>query len=441
MTLNSDSIPNKYCKREEAVFTNLFKLALIASIGIANAQSESRSNDSNDGWRLIGKDGWSTRYLKVDSVRPAPAGVAYSIRYDPISGKSPSWERTAIVNCLERTRYEITNDSEVESRQFKATIAPGSIRSTEIEMACEVFAQKHAPVTAAPLATPPISHERPTEALTQVPVSAAQFSDTAYQSKETEACLLKLIDDAKIRPLTGKLAFDLDKPLPIDMLANLTKAAPKEKAALNFYSTEWQRCQELGADWRKRKLGPDIAALFSALQVDLSAGLADLYAGQISYGSAAKLRAKQWIEFKNGAEATERRHSAQAAENEKQRQIQMQKDTAAAQERAAQERSRQQAEVNQRQAEQDRIAQRQANEQERKSRDSDACKSQAAAARPAPKNDSQTTCTNFGGIVNCNTSSAQPSGFAAGFARGMANIDEARSFKNCMVARGWNPKD
>jgi hypothetical protein len=272
-------------------------------------------------------------------------------------------------------------------------------------------------------------------------VIGKNFLESTYQSEPTESCLKQLVGDPKIKPLIGKLAFDLDKPQPLEMLANLSKANPKEKAALNFYSTEWQRCQELGADWRKRKLGPDIAALFSALQVDLSAGLADLYAGQISYGSAAKLRAKQWIEFKNGAEATERRHSAQAAENEKQRQIQMQKDTAAAQERAAQERSRQQAEVNQRQAEQDRIAQRQANEQERKSRDSDACKSQAAAARPAPKNDSQTTCTNFGGIVNCNTSSAQPSGFAAGFARGMANIDEARSFKNCMVARGWNPKD
>jgi hypothetical protein len=232
MTLNSDSIPNKNCKREITVFTNLFKLALIAFVGIAAAQSTTpRTTDSGEDW---------------------------------------------------------------------------------------------------------------------------------------EVCLRQLIGDPKIKPLIGKLAFDLNNPPPLEMLANPSKANPKEKAALNFYSTEWQRCQELGADWRKRELEPDVDALFSVLRVDLSAGLADLYAGQISYGSAAKLRARQWIEFKNGVKAINRLLSAQAAENDKQRQIQTQRDAAAeqesaaqilsqirrdaaaAQERTAQERSRQQVEANQR---------------------------------------------------------------------------------------------
>jgi hypothetical protein len=340
------------------VFTNLFKLALIALVGIANAQSDTRAVD-DDGWTLLSSDVWELRHLKVDTVRSVPEGVAYLIRYVPKSGSSPSWERTAIVNCLDRTRYEITSENDTKSREFKARIPPGTFRADEMDLVCKIIAQKQArvtpvtpvaPVAPAPLATPPIRYERPKEANVQVPVITPQFLDTTYQSKDTEACLMQLIGDPKVKPLIGKLAFDLDKPQPLEMLANPSKATPKEKAALNFYSTEWQRCQDLGADWRKRKLGPDIAALFSALQVDLSAGLADLYAGQIAYGSAAKLRAKQWIEFKNGAEATERRHSAQATENEKQRQIQMQRDAAAAQERAAQERSRQQVEANQRRA-------------------------------------------------------------------------------------------
>ena len=243
----------------------------------------------------------------------------------------------------------------------------------------------------------------------------------------------------EFHPLIGKLSFDLDKQQSLDMLANPSKANPKEKAALNFYSTEWQRCQELGADWRKRKLGPDIAALFSALQVDLSAGLADLYAGQISYGSAAKLRAKQWIEFKNGAEATERRHSAQATENEKQRQIQMQKDTAAAQERAAQERSRQQAEVNQRQAEQDRNAQLQATEKYRRNRDTVACKNEAHVDDPVPKRDAQTSCTSYGGSTNCTTTTLSTNYDAYNAMKRKWVAEDY--FKSCMVARGWNPKD
>lgn len=372
------------------------------------------------GWRLIGSDAYAHRYLKIESIRAVPDGVAYLIRYAPNGGSSPKWERTAIVNCLERTRYEITSENDTKSREFKTTIRPGSIQSTELEMACEIFAQKQAPfatfatVAPTPPATPSIRQISPTQAPVLAPVITPQFSDTTYQSKETEACLQQLIADTKVKPLTGKLAFDLDKPQPLEMLANPSKATLKEKVALNFYSTEWQRCQELGADWRKRKLGPDIAALFSTLQVDLSAGLADLYAGQIAYGSVAKLRAKQWIEFKNSAEATERRYSAQIAESEKQRQIQIQRDAATTQERAAQERSRQQVEANQRRAlelQQQQMAEQREMEAQRaaafKKAESDrqwdeAQRRRKEAAKSTQSTHCTTTSTGFGNsVTNC----------------------------------------
>jgi hypothetical protein len=330
------------------VFINLFKLTLIAFVGAASAQAQNSNlpacsaDPSASKHQCVGTGAWRNTDAKY---------------FGSFANGLP--DGRGVISWPDGDRYvgEVVNGVRHGlGTYFFNPSGPDAGRVLHGVWKVDGFAERM-PLESAQLSsvgseTSRSANVKPSKPPLRVNVPSndepIKFADTAYQSKETESCLLQLTSDAKVKPLSGKLAFDLDKPQPLEMLANMTKATPKEKAALNFYSTEWQRCQELGADWRKRKLGPDIAALFSALQVDLSAGLADLYAGQITYGSAAKLRAKQWIEFKNGAEATERRHSAQTAENEKQRQIQMQRDAAAAQERAAQERSRQQAEANQR---------------------------------------------------------------------------------------------
>ena len=169
----------------------------------------------------------------------------------------------------------------------------------------------------------------------------------AYVGDATDTCFQQLHSDVKVKVLSTKLAFDLDKPQSMELLTNLSKPNAKEKVAIDYYSMEWQRCHELGSEWRKRNLSPDVNALLSAFKVELTSSLADLYSGQISYGTAAKLRAKQWVDFKNSSEAVSRRLSAQTTENERQHQDQQKRNATLAQERAEQERARQQAEANQ----------------------------------------------------------------------------------------------
>ena len=146
------------------------------------------------------------------------------------------------------------------------------------------------------------------------------FCNLAWAQNPTTECLAQLKEDAKLQILWEKLPFDVTRGQSLEVLANKTKPTMKEKAALSFFTSESERCVDLGAEWRQQNFDPAVISLFATYRVEIVSALADLYAGKTTYGDFGKFRAKQTADLKNNVDAVSRSLRTQQAANDKQRQ-------------------------------------------------------------------------------------------------------------------------
>jgi hypothetical protein len=299
-----------------------------------------------ENWILFNESTPSTgpqkTYIDSDSYRSDFGYLTYLIKIESNwfdSRRARVFTKVVLTDCRENRRFEAADYRELGDRNFKS-VYPGTSGAKELAVACQRQTVDKAPIGSIPGTAVAVPN-----------VEARQQSVFfPYFGEATDACFQQLHGDVRVKILSNKIAFDLDKPQSMELLGNLSKPNAKEKAAIDYFSMEWQRCYGLDSEWRQRNLSPDVNALLSAFKLDLISGLADLYSGQISYGTAAKLRAKQWVDFKKNSEAVSRRLTAQSSESEMQRQDQLKRSAALVQERAAQDRARQQEEANQRRA-------------------------------------------------------------------------------------------
>ena len=70
----------------------------------------------------------------------------------------------------------------------------------------------------------------------------AQSDDSSPSDVTGESCVALLQDDPALKPLSGKLSFDLTKTQALSILGSRTKSNTKEKAALTHFSLEWEKC-------------------------------------------------------------------------------------------------------------------------------------------------------------------------------------------------------
>ena len=227
------------------------------------------------------------------------------------------------------------------------------------------------------------------------------WANGAAAQDPTPPCLAQLRDDSRVQSLLEKLPFDVTKGQPLEVLANKTKPTAQEKTALSYFAAEGERCLDLGDEWREKNYPAAAMALLRTYRVELLSALAELYAGNMTFGDVAKFRAKQTSDLKNSLETVVREVQAQREAAEKQR------DAAASQESRLNE---------QREAiaQQQRFAQQQAAQQQEEARRQAAL--QFLMNRPAyqpnqlqpyqmpPLPRSQTTnCVVNGNQVNCNS--------------------------------------
>lgn len=97
-----------------------------------------------------------------------------------------------------------------------------------------------------------------------------------------------LMKDPRLDPLHGKLALNLSKPVPIQMLTIETVPSPKEKKALQVLFKIKAKCDNLKTTVFK-KYEPQNTYLVQTLDAKYDIVLAHLYEGKISYGNANQL--------------------------------------------------------------------------------------------------------------------------------------------------------
>ena len=125
------------------------------------------------------------------------------------------------------------------------------------------------------------------------------FFGSAVAQSPTNTCASQLGEDAKFQSLFKKAPFDISKGQPLEVLGNQSKATLSDKAALEIFVTELDRCWALGADWRKQNYPASINGYSNSYQSFLRLAIADLYAGKLTFGDFAKARDKAQTEFLN----------------------------------------------------------------------------------------------------------------------------------------------
>lgn len=95
----------------------------------------------------------------------------------------------------------------------------------------------------------------------------------------------QLYSDQRLDPIRDKvvLPIAIGDPQPVDVLAKRVKATEQEKQAVLVLSSIFERCNEFAA----KRVG-EPPAYRATSNVHIVEGLADLYAGDISYGQFAK---------------------------------------------------------------------------------------------------------------------------------------------------------
>jgi hypothetical protein len=115
-------------------------------------------------------------------------------------------------------------------------------------------------------------------------------------------CLSNILVTPDAKLLSGKVLLDPSAKPTLALLADKSKVNPKEQAALSDVVAEWERCLDIGADWRKQNYPVIINSMFDSYWVDLKSIFADLYGKNLTFGEVAKARAKLDVEFKNNFE-------------------------------------------------------------------------------------------------------------------------------------------
>jgi hypothetical protein len=165
--------------------------------------------------------------------------------------------------------------------------------------------------------------------------SAASISASALGNPldESNACIAALQGDPKIQILSSKFPYDIFSSPTLEILANKSKPTPKEKVALSYLNIEREKCIDIGNEFRRNNFPVDIQALATTFRSDSVSTLADLYAGKMTYGEAAKVRAKIAADFRMNLDSLVQKYQAQ--EEIRQRQNQEAEDLKRSEERQA----------------------------------------------------------------------------------------------------------
>ena len=165
----------------------------------------------------------------------------------------------------------------------------------------------------------------------------AGAAQTASAQDPSAACMMQLKDDPRLLALWVKYPFD-PSGQSLEVLSSPDKPAADDRASLSYLATEAERCFDLGADWRKANYPVQVSALLETFRVDALSAMADLYAGKITFGEMAKLRARLTSDLMNKARAVfGKLKSDQEAEAHRQRDVAEQRAYAEAQSRQQQE--------------------------------------------------------------------------------------------------------
>ena len=120
---------------------------------------------------------------------------------------------------------------------------------------------------------------------------------TAPSVDPTIACGEQFREDSRFQSLFEKMPFDIRKGQSLEVLASKGKASPKDKAALSLFTAEGERCFTAGSEWRQKNYPPAVVNLMDKYRLDSLSVLADLYAGNTTFGDAAKTRVRLLSEF------------------------------------------------------------------------------------------------------------------------------------------------
>ena len=228
------------------------------------------------------------------------------------------------------------------------------------------------------------------------------FSGAAMAQDPSAACIQQLSGDERFQLLFKKAPLDITKGQPIEVLANQSKATPKDKAALSILVPKLDRCTVLGADWRKQNYPASINGYVSTYQSFLRSAMAEVYAGKMTFGDFAKVRGRELTELTNKVGIESQRIQAQrVTEMQQQEQEAKAEDE---QRQATARRAAEQAEAQRRYGEQQAI---QADESRRQAAMQFLLNQRQAQPyqmqpyqMPIPKT---TNCSTYGNQTNCTT--------------------------------------
>lgn len=163
-----------------------------------------------DGWQSIGEDVFSERYLRVDSVRTVPEGIAYLVRAISKGTTHVAYERTVVADCVEKTRFEVTSPSDWTARPFKS-VYRGTSPAQEVETACQISAKNVAVVVPVPTATEPkpvVASLEATRAATG-PVKGAFAAQGTQSQLNSGSVATRDLDASKVSGSDGATARKL----------------------------------------------------------------------------------------------------------------------------------------------------------------------------------------------------------------------------------------
>jgi hypothetical protein len=236
------------------------------------------------------------------------------------------------------------------------------------------------------------------------------FCNGAIAQDPSVVCTQQLGEDGRFESLFKKAPLDISKGQSLEVLANQSKATAKEKIVLSTLMSELDRCNEVGADWRKQNYPASINGYGNSYRSFLRSAIADLYSGKLTFGDFAKARDRELTELVNKInievqqlqaqrtdaarlqqqEATrQQEQEAKAAEAQRQTEVRIWTEKVEAQRRFAAQQEMQAEESRRQAAMQYLLNQRQAQPYQIQ-----------PYQMPIPKT---TNCTTFGNQTNCTT--------------------------------------
>jgi len=131
----------------------------------------------------------------------------------------------------------------------------------------------------------------------------------------TSACMAQLAGDASLHVLAQKTALGSVKNLTLPMLADTSKANAEDKPLLDEWSAKLKQCYAQGQAFRDHTVTAESKAILDAQQHALEALLAQLYAGELTYGEFNRGRQESYTQFAAQASVSaQKMFSARAAQ-------------------------------------------------------------------------------------------------------------------------------